>query len=275
MSKKPILIKNEAQNDMLFWRSPVQTVHKKSQLLVRPTDVAFFEKNGVLLNMLESGQHTIHEKEPLFKSLFSKKTMSDISILYMNKTVKNQLLWGTPDHFMLIDSEYKVPVYLGASGSIDVRIDNPRKFYHEIIGRNKNYTLKDLKDRIKSKLISHVEAAVTEITRTHQKSLLHVSEMKQEIESSVSKELDTTFKENYGLDVSSFELRTLFLTASSIESLLTAKQNHETAKTMPKKENQKQQTITETTPQEVHSTKKEKAPQKKEGSKNLNINTES
>lgn len=222
MFKKNTVIKNEAGNDTLLNKVTVDEISKKSQIFVAPSDIAIIEKDGMLLDVLEEGIHVLYDKRnPLFAS---KNEESQMDIIFINKTVRTQILWGTPNYINILDPLHNVPINIGASGELEIQITNPRKFYLELVGRNQEFTSRDLKKRLTNKLFSRLEPSVAECLYTKQLSGENLLVCKNTIETQMEESLQTFFYKNYGIKLLSVSIAKLFLTTESLQQIQKAKQ---------------------------------------------------
>ncbi len=223
MFKKNPLIKNDATNNTLLNKVRIDEITKKSLVLVGPTDVAIIEKSGVLLNLLEEGTHPVYDKKT--PGLFSSNKQDDsyIDIIYINKTMRTQILWGTPNYLNILDPIYNVPLEIGSSGEIEIQILNPRKFYLELVGRNNEFTAKDLKKRITNKLLSSLEPTIADKLYSSNLSGENILIVKNDIESTLQENLQLFFMKNYGIKLLTFSISKMFLTENSLTNIKRAK----------------------------------------------------
>lgn len=218
---KPIIIKNEAGNDVLFWRSPVETLDKKSQVLVRATDVALFEKNGELLELKEGGLYPVFNKNSIFSDFLNTKEKEvSIDLIYMSKTAKLIVRWGSLKQLDLIDPKYNVPLKVGAHGEYEVQINNPRKFYLELVGREDNFSIDDLRKRLQSRILSFIEPEVDKYMKKEKETYLNISAQKAGIQENIYNSIRKFFADEYGLKIFSFTLSNIFLNQESEEKLI-------------------------------------------------------
>lgn len=213
--KQPVLIKHELENDTLFWRHPVEQLEQNSRILVRATDQMVFEKNGKLLDILDSGDYPIYDKTSKFFGLFPANLPQSVEMIYMSKTAKLQVLWGTPNYFDFIDPLTETPVQVGASGEFEVQISNPKKFYLELVGRDRSFDLESLKRRLQGRLLSFIEPEISQFMIHNQTSYNTIVMHKPQISNRILAKVSEIFEEEYGLKVFSFTLSRIFLSEES------------------------------------------------------------
>lgn len=224
MFKKTTFIKNEASNEVLFFKKTIDETIKKSQILVGPTDVAFIEKDGMLLDVLEEGIHNIFDKKStIFPFIKERNSKSGIDVIFMNKTLRSQILWGTPNYINAVDPNYTVPIEIGSSGELEVQINNPRKFYLELVGRDNEFTIKDLKKRLTQQLISQLEPNIITALHDLDVSSEHILLCKNQVEENMRNNLKQSFFKNYGINLVSLSISKMFITEQSVENISKAK----------------------------------------------------
>lgn len=229
MGKNPALISNESPNEVLFWRSPVSHLPADSLIVVRSTDCAIFEKGGVLLDILEAGEHSIFDKKHrLFCDV--KTGFNSVEIIYMSKTAKLNVLWGTPRQFDFTDPVYDVAVKVGASGEFEVQIDNPRKFYLELVGREKNFTLEKLKERLLGRMMNIIEPEIARVMSEKTLSFDTLTQNKQMMADAIFPVLNKMFVNEYGLRMFSYTLSKILIPDEYIGEILTKKKKIEDRK---------------------------------------------
>ena len=165
MAKIQQFVKYEGNNEELFVKVSADALNYDAKLIVPETHNAILLKDGVMMDTLNSGSYDI------FDSKHKKKTESiTVDVIYMSKTAKLKVNWGTKTQFNFRDTETDVPIKVGAHGEFEVQICNPRKAYLELIGADKTYSVEKLKERLAMRMMSEVEpdcaCAVAQWTQT-------------------------------------------------------------------------------------------------------------
>ena len=138
MAKKEInkVITYDGNNEELFKRFSVTDLPADAKIIVPETHNAILLKDGMMMDTLNSGSYDIFD---------SKKKKHDpnitVEVIYMSKTAKLKVNWGTRTQFDLRDTETDVPIKVGAHGEFEVQICNPRKAYLELIGVIRKFAL--------------------------------------------------------------------------------------------------------------------------------------
>lgn len=189
----------ELTNDDLFVRKPILGNLEDTKVIIDETHVAIILNNGMALETLRPGMYPIVDK----KSAFSSKSQDSarLELFYISKTAKVRLLWGTPALFDVHDPITNVPVKMGASGEIEIRILNPRQFYVELVGANKRFTIDDLKERLKDVILSRIEPTIVSYVELNEVPVDRIGEEKLSLANYIQKDLKKQLGLNYGLDV--------------------------------------------------------------------------
>lgn len=110
-----------------------------SQLVVNEGQEAILVKGGIALDVFTPGTHTLVTGNIPFlrkitNSLFDEKTPFTAEVWFINKTVKRNLKWGTPQRIPLFDPQLNFPINIGAFGQWGFRVENSRSFVTQIVG---------------------------------------------------------------------------------------------------------------------------------------------
>lgn len=212
------IIKYTGDNTELFRRVSGENLDPDARIIVPETHNAIFIKDGVLMDTLNSGSYEVFEDKSRKKC-----KNSVVEVIYLSKTARLNVLWGTKTRFDFRDPETDVPVKLGAHGEFEVQISNPRKAYMVLIGAENSFTVQDLKDRLSLRMMSKVEPAIARAMREGGLSFDRVSEHKDEIAQAVLPELSKMFDEDYGLKIFSFTIAGIMVSDEDIAAIRAAR----------------------------------------------------
>ena len=116
MAKELQVIKYEGDNTELFKRISAEGLEPDAKLVVPETHNAILIKDGVLMDTLNSGSYEIFDQSSRRKS---KNVL--VEVIYLSKTARLNVLWGTKSRFCFRDPETDVPVKVGAHGEFEVQ----------------------------------------------------------------------------------------------------------------------------------------------------------
>ncbi len=230
------MFKYQGNNKELFMKQCMDNGYDTNAVIIVPdTHNALIVKDGRMDSVLESGSHQIFETK---KSLFGLVTVKDksvhtVDVIYMSKTYKLKVLWGTTTKFDLRDPITDVPVKIGACGEFTVQICDPKKAYLELIGSESNYTEEKLKNYLAAELLNEVEPAIARVMRQKNLSYTDFSEYKKEIGGAVFEALAPWFEQSYGLKLFNFIISSVMFSEEDkkrIESVINSRKAETKAK---------------------------------------------
>lgn len=214
---KNFIMTYQGNNDELFVKKSTDGLDPDAKVVVPETHNAILLKDGQMMDTLNSGSHSIFDPK-------SKKTQNIlVEVIFMSKTAKLKVNWGTKTQFSFRDTETDVPIKVGAHGEFEVQICNPRKAYLELIGAQKQFDINQLKERLAMRMMSKVEPAIVRAMREKSLTYDRLSEHKDEIAQSVLPELSKMFEEDYGLKMFSFTLASVMIADEYVKAIETAK----------------------------------------------------
>ena len=202
------------KNEQLFTRVQINEISQKLTLIVPETHNAILLKDGQMLQTLSSGKYLISKFVDL-----KTEVDSDIEVLFMSKTAKLKLLWGSSQKFLLYDAVVQENYHVGMSGDFEVQIGDPRKCYLYLVGVSNDLTADALQERLMSNVVSCVESVVSEYTEKNEiqfnKLSLHKKEMASKAMSAIGKKLSN----EYGIAVFSFNISNVIIDDDDLKRL--------------------------------------------------------
>ncbi len=198
-------IKFEGDNNALFWRFQADVLNPNAEIIVPETHTVIYVKDGMFMDELHGGRYPIFEqKKKLFGLVTQKVGAVSVDLVFISKTARLRVYWGTPDPFSFRDELTDLLIHIRAYGEFEVRVSNPRKFYAELVGSDKNFTISDLQNRLLGRLVSEAEPVVYKTIKENHISFDEISMYKLEIAASIKESLSKIFAEDYGLEICSF-----------------------------------------------------------------------
>lgn len=226
MAKKEMIIgldELEATNNDLFIRKSCTDLDKNAQVIVEETHCAIMIKDGEMIDTLSAGKYPIFDKKD--------KGVSRVDIIYMSKTAKLKANWGTLNKLVLRDVLTDLPMEVGANGEYEVQIKDPRKFYLELVGADKNFTLDKLKERLQGRILSEIEPVVAKVVREQNVAYYDLAEKKNVIAKEVFETIAKMFEKDYGISLYSFVISKIFVANENIEKIENELKNRREEKT--------------------------------------------
>lgn len=213
------IVKFTGSNSELFCRECADALHAKAQVIVPETHTVLLIKDGVVSEALGAGRHDIFDTE---SGLFRLKKDSDVAtveFIFVSKTAKMQMLWGTSSLIKTRDPITGVPVSVGANGELEFRVKTPKKFYLELVGADTEYSVDKLKRRVQSRLMSVIEPALAASMREEKISYTEFAEKKLDISKMLKSKVSQLFEDEYGLELCSFGINGVVISDSDIMAI--------------------------------------------------------
>lgn len=201
-------------NQKLLSRYIIEKLDPKLTLIVPETHNAILIKDGQMLQTLSSGKYLISKFVDL-------KTEADsaLEILFMSKTAKLKLLWGTPQKLIMYDNLLQENYRVGMSGDFEVQVGDPRKCFLYLVGASEDLTSDALQDRLMSNVVSVLETVVVDYVETNKVLFNQISLCKKEIASKVLSKLSQKLMNEYGIAVFSFNIANIIIDDEDREKL--------------------------------------------------------
>ena len=213
-------IKYEGNNDTLIWKHPIENFNAGTQLIVHESQVAVFFRDGIAMDTFPSGAYTLNAKSlPLIGQLSKMPadaptdTIFHSEVYFINLVTHLGYKWGTPSRIRLIDPITQMHIDIGARGSMNIRISEPRKLLTKLIGTESSLSRSDLQtDRNQqSALASFFRDIIVARVRTHlSKSiknekidLMEIDERLDELSASLQVIINESLEE-YGFALDNF-----------------------------------------------------------------------
>ena len=133
------IIKYEGDNSTFIWKHPSEDFNSMTQLIVHESQEAIFFLNGQALDLFGPGRYTLETQNiPKIGKFLNRATGGETpfhcEVYFINKTVQMALKWGTDSKVRYIDPESGLPLELGASGSMNLMVDDSRKLLVKLVG---------------------------------------------------------------------------------------------------------------------------------------------
>ncbi len=216
------VIKYEGDNSTFVWKHSCEDFNLGSQLIVHESQEAVFMLNGQALDLFGPGRYTLTTQNiPLIGKVLKLATGGETpfhcEVYFINKTVQMGLKWGTPDKVRFIDPLTGVPLELGASGEMNLAVENSRKLLVKLVGTMRGIAWEDatgftksLRDSFRPMITSAVKANLGAIIKENAIDILEIDEKLDLISSVLGKRIREGFEE-YGLAVPNFYVTSVVL----------------------------------------------------------------
>lgn len=213
------LVKFTGNNAELFVRESADGLHASAQVIVPETHTVLLIKDGIVAEALSPGRHDIFDTENGFFRLKKDSDCATVDFVFISKSAKLPMLWGTASPIKTRDPLTGVPVSVGINGELEFRVKTPKQFYLELVGADTEYSIDKLKRRLLTRLISNVEPIVTEVMRDEGISYTEFAEQKQKISERIKNRISKVFADEYGLELCSFTVNGAIISDADIMAI--------------------------------------------------------
>ena len=216
------IIKYEGDNDTLVWKHPIEDFNLGSQLIVHESQEAVFFRDGQALDTFGPGRYTLETQQlPILEKLYKLPTDTDgtfhSEVYFINKTVQMAIKWGTPDKVRFIDPLTSTPLELGASGEMNIAVDNGRKLLIKLVGTMKGISwgdgsgfTKSLQSSFRPLIVNAVKTNLPAVIKQNEIDILEIDEKLDLISESLCGKIKAGFEE-YGLTIPQFYVTNVVL----------------------------------------------------------------
>ena len=208
--------------DVISWEiSTEKLVHKfesdslrlGSQLIVYPSQTAFFMKGGVIADEFKSGTYTIKsENIPILGKLinmaFSNESPFKAEVWFVNQTSILDCKWGTANNIQIEDPKYNIIVPIRAYGQYGFTITNPRIFLETFVGNMSSFSTERLKEYFKGIIISKLTSIISSKLSQENVSVINISNHIDEL-SLYSEQSLSEFFLKYGITLNNFTIMSI------------------------------------------------------------------
>ena len=190
-----------------------KAIKNGAQLIVRESQTAQFVYLGQFGDTFGPGKHTLTtDNIPILTRLRSWKYGFDspfkADVYFLNTRLFTGHKWGTTNPIMMRDDDLGV-VRVRAFGTYDFRISDPRTFLREVAGSDHDFTVDELIDAMRSRIVSAFSDAVA----AAKIPVLQVASRYREIGDALLPVINPVITSKYGLQLASFILENVSVPA--------------------------------------------------------------
>jgi membrane protease subunit (stomatin/prohibitin family) len=154
-----------------------------SQLVVRPSQIAFFWKEGRATDRFTDGRYTLNAKNlPILTGILklgtNDKTPFPAETYFVSTRDFVGMKWGTAGEITVRDTVLGV-AQLKAFGTYSMKIAEPEQFLNQVVGVQGIYTTHQINDYLRDMLLSEIASALGSLMQT--KSLLDLAALQSEL----------------------------------------------------------------------------------------------
>lgn len=214
---------DSVSDNEIVWKYPRDDFKIGSQLIVNESQDAIFVKGGQVLDSFEAGTHTITTGNiPLLEKIinlpFGKNTPFTAEVWYINKTVKRDLKWGTPQTIQVMDKSLNYPVSVRAFGLWGIRIKNSRSFLTQIVGTQSEISSDRIFHYFKGEIIQRLSDIIATSIVVNNISIFQIITQLNEL-SELAKKIITEELERFGIELVNFNVQNISIPKEEMEKI--------------------------------------------------------
>ena len=202
------VIKNDRPFDELIWKSPIEDFNTNTQLIVMESEEALFVKDGIVIETLEGGRHTLNTANYPFINKLQKMVAGGESpyscqIFFVDKAHKLELVWGTDSPIQMRDAEFSFAVGVRARGSYSIQINDAKKFFVKLVGNTFFFTKEELNNMFRTAFQMKIKTTVATVMKNSNLTILDMNTELDTIGQMVEEKLAEILDE-YGIRLVNF-----------------------------------------------------------------------
>jgi membrane protease subunit (stomatin/prohibitin family) len=207
------IVKWEMNTEELVYKFDSNSLRLGSQLVVYPSQTAFFVKRGNIADEFLSGTYTIKsENIPVLGKLinipFNSESPFKAEVWFVNQTSILDCKWRTPTNIQIEDPKYNVIVPVRAYGQYGFSIVNPRTFLESFVGNMPSFSTEKFKEYFKGIIVSKLTTIITKKLLQDDISVVNISSYVDELSFFSEQTLNEYFL-RYGVQLSNFTIMSI------------------------------------------------------------------
>lgn len=202
------VVKYNGSLDTFAWKYPNEELGTWTQLIVNESQEAVLVKGGKVLDVFQSGRHTLDTANiPILNNIinlpFGGRSPFTAEVWYINKVYNLDIKWGTPSPIQIQDPKYGIFAPIRANGAFGIQIEDSKKFLVKLVGTVHSFDKDSIVKHFRSLYITKVKDSISEYFVHKQISILEINAYIDEL-SSVMKERIEPVMKDYGISLVSF-----------------------------------------------------------------------
>jgi len=207
------LVKWESTPGILAYKYPSQELATWTQLIVNESQEAFVVLGGVYDGPFGAGRHALETQNlPGVRSRlglpFGGRSPFSAEVWFVNRLVKLDVPWGTPDPILLQDPKFGLVVPVRAFGQYGIEISDSKRFLLKIVGAQPSFGVERLKEYLAGILTVRIKQAIASAIIEREISVLETSLHLESISHDIGVSVNEAVSE-YGLRISQFSVRSI------------------------------------------------------------------
>ncbi len=202
------VVKYEVNDKQFVYKFPSDNLKIGTQLVVYPSQTAFFVKGGEVCDEFTAGTYTIKtENIPILNKLinipFGGESPFKADVWFVSRITKLDMKWGTPQPMQLEDPKYGIIVPVRAFGQYGIKISEPRVFMRTLVGNMTSFSADKINEYFKGKMIAQLSTLITEKMINENASVVDINAHLLTMSEYCQKQLSQYFLQ-YGIELIDF-----------------------------------------------------------------------
>lgn len=207
------VVKCELHDYELCVKFPSEDLRLGSQLVVYPSQIAFFVKGGQIFDEFESGTYTLKTSNiPLLNKIvnipFGGDSPFQAEVWFVNLTSKLDIKWGTNSEIQLEDPKYNIIVPVRAFGQYGMKIIDPRLFLKTLMGNMTSFEVFKVNQYFKGKMLSQLSSLIAKKIAQDNISILEINSHLVDMSEYCNEEINKVFTK-YGIELLEFSIMSI------------------------------------------------------------------
>lgn len=206
-------VKWDGAPDQLAWKYPSQELSTFTQLIVNESQQAFVVKDGAYDGPFEAGRHTLSTNNiPMLRQLiglpFGGMSPFSAEVWFVNRLIKLDVRWGTPDPIQLQDPKFGIMVPVRAFGQYGIQIADARQFLMKLVGTLPSFDAAALANYFRGVFTTRIKAAIAGAIIDSGVSILEVATRLEQLSDRLKAALAADVAE-YGVALAQFNIESI------------------------------------------------------------------
>lgn len=207
------VVKCELHDYELCVKFPSNDLRLGSQLVVYPSQIAFFVKGGQIFDEFEAGTYTLKTSNiPLLNNIvnipFGGDSPFQAEVWFVNLTTKLDIRWGTNSEIQLEDPKYNIIVPVRAFGQYGMRIIDPKIFLKTLMGNMTSFEVFKVNQYFKGKMLSQLSSLIAKKVAQDNISILEINSHLVDMSEYCNEEINKVFTK-YGIELQEFSIMSI------------------------------------------------------------------
>lgn len=208
------VLKWDAMPNVFAYHYPSCELNTQTQLIVKESQEAIFQKEGLYYGPLLPGRHVLDTKNiPFLTKLISSFTSRgytpyEAEVWFVSKAVPLNVKWGTTDPILIEDPKYHIALPVRAFGQYGIAITDSCRFLARLVGRVPAFTEKVLASYFKGVIVTYAKEAIAKEMAERNCSLLQIGTKLDVISKSLERRISEELVD-YGVELRMFMVNSI------------------------------------------------------------------